>query len=94
MRLSLELLLPLLLPQLPGPLRSAAHLAEAVHDDEDAPQEVAAGRIIPHDVFVPHLDGDQRAEQLAQLLNDQIKLSLQDNQASETQLLSGKQKNI
>lgn len=63
---------------------AAAHLAEAVHDDEDPTQEVAAGWIISHDVFVPQLDGHQGAEQLAQLLNNQIKLSLQDNQASET----------
>lgn len=90
-------LLPAPAPSAPAPAprecsAGGAHLAEAVHDDEDATQEVAAGWIIPHDVFVPQLDGHQGAEQLAQLLNNQVKLSLQDNQASETVVIISKSK--
>lgn len=53
------------------------YLAEAVENNQDPSEEVAVGGVIPHDVFIPQLDGDKRSEQLAQLLNDQIELSLQ-----------------
>lgn len=57
--------------------QQAAHLAETVENDQDSSQEVAVGGVIPHNVLVPQLDGNKRPEQLAQLLDDQIKLSLQ-----------------
>lgn len=65
----------------------APHLAEAVEDDQDPSQEVAVGGIITHDVFIPQLDGNEGSEQLAQLLDDQIELSLQPHR--KHQLLSG-----
>lgn len=50
-------------------------LAEAVDYDECGPKEVAAGRVLPHDVLVPQLDGHQSPEQLAQLFDQQVELS-------------------
>lgn len=61
------------------------HLAEAVENHQDPSQKVAVGGIVTHDVFIPQLDGDKRSEQLAQLLDDQIELSLQPHK--EHQLL-------
>lgn len=60
----------------PSLAQQAAYLAEAVENDQDPAQEVAVGGVVPHDVLVPQLDGNKRPEQLAQLLDDQIKLSL------------------
>lgn len=54
----------------------APHLAEAVEDHQNPSQKVAVGGVITHDVLIPQLDGDKRSEQLAQLLDDQIELSL------------------
>lgn len=71
--------------QVPSAALGPPHLAEAVEDDQDPAQEVAVGGVVTHDVFVPQLDGDQRSEQLAQLLDNQIELSLQPHK--EHQLL-------
>lgn len=54
----------------------APHLAEAVEDHQDPSQKVAVGGVITHDVLIPKLNGDKRSEELAQLLDDQIELSL------------------
>lgn len=56
------------------------YLAEAVDDDECGSQEVAVWRVFSHDVLVPQLDGDQGPKQLAQLLDQQVELTL-DKQA-------------
>lgn len=73
------------LPLASSPAPGSLHLAETVEDDQDPSQEIAVGGVITHDVFVPQLDGDKRSEQLAQLLDDQIELSLQPHK--EHQLL-------
>lgn len=52
------------------------YLAEAVDDDERGPQEVTVGRVFSHDVLVPQLDGHQSPKQLAQLLDQQVELTL------------------
>lgn len=49
-------------------------LAQTVDYDQHGPQEVATGRVLPNDVPVPQLDGNQRSEQLTQLLDQQVEL--------------------
>lgn len=51
-------------------------LTEAVYDDEDGPQEVAGGWVFSQDVTVPQLDGHKCSEQLAQLLQQKVHLTL------------------
>lgn len=57
-------------------LCGSGYLAEAVDDDEGGPQEVAVGGVFSHDVLVPQLDGHQGSKQLAQLLDQQVELTL------------------
>lgn len=52
------------------------YLAKAVDDDEGGSQEVTVGGVFSQDVFVPQLDGHQGPKQLAQLLDQQVELSL------------------
>lgn len=60
------------------------YLAEAVDDDECGPQEVAVRGVFSHDVLVPQLDGHQCPEQLAQVLNEQVELTLDKHAKLET----------
>lgn len=60
------------------------YLAEAVDNDESSSQEVTVGRVLSHDVLVPQLDGHQSPKQLAQLLDQQVKLPLGENTKLET----------
>lgn len=52
------------------------YLAETVDDDQCGSEEVTTGGIFSHDVLVPHLDRHQGPKKLAQLLNQQVELTL------------------
>lgn len=52
------------------------YLTNTVDDDEHGSQEVTVGGILPHNVLVPQLDWNNGPEQLAQLLEQQVKLPL------------------
>lgn len=52
------------------------NLAEAVDDDECSSQEVTVWGVFSHDVLVPQLDGNEGSKQLAQLLDQQVELTL------------------
>lgn len=52
------------------------YLAEAVDDDKCGSQEVAVGGVFSHDILVPQLDWHQGPKQLAQVLDQQVKLPL------------------
>lgn len=60
------------------------YLAKAVDDDECGSQEVTVGGVFSHDVLIPQLDGHQGAKQLAQLLNQQVELTLDKHTKLET----------
>ncbi|KAL0610645.1 Zinc finger protein [Plecturocebus cupreus] len=69
----------------PASVSGVTGTTEAVENHQDSSQKVAVRGVVSHDVFVPQLDGDKGSEQLAQLLDDQIELSLQPHR--EHQLL-------
>lgn len=57
------------------------YLTNTVDDDEHRSQKVTVGGVLPHDVLVPQLDRNEGPEQLAQLLDQQVKLSLNNNKS-------------
>lgn len=68
---------------LPGP----DYLAKAVDDDECGSQEVTVGGVFSHDVLVPQLNGHQGPKQLAQLLDQQVELTLDKHTKLETTIV-------
>lgn len=54
----------------------AHYLANAVDDDECGSQDVTVGGVFSHDVLVPQLDWHKGPKQLAQLLDQQVELTL------------------
>lgn len=60
-------------------LTQLCYLTNAVDDDKRGSQEVTVGGVLPHNVLVPQLDRNKGPEQLAQLLDQQVKLSLNGN---------------
>lgn len=58
---------------------SSGYLANAVDDDKCGSQDVTVGRLFAHDVLVPQLDWQKGPKQLAQLLDQQVELPLDNN---------------
>lgn len=58
-------------------LSGPGYLAHAVDDDECGSQEVTVGGVFSHNVLVPQLDWHEGPEQLAQLLDQQVELTLE-----------------
>lgn len=54
----------------------STRLADDVDNDEYGSQDVTAGRVFAHDVLVPQLNGQEGTEQLTELLDQQVELSL------------------
>lgn len=58
-------------------LLDPGYLAHAVDDDECGSQDVTVGGVFSHNVLVPQLDWHKGPEQLAQLLDQQVELTLE-----------------
>lgn len=54
----------------------STHLADAVDDDECGSQDVTAGWVFAHNVFIPQLDWHKGAKELAELLDQQVEIPL------------------
>lgn len=68
------------------------YLANAVDDDECGSKDVTVGGVFSHDVFVPQLDWHKGPKQLAQLLDQQVELTLDQKntpQNSKTKIAEG-----
>lgn len=71
-------------------LAQCDYLAEAVDDDECGSQEVTVRGVFSHDVLVPQLDRHQGPKQLAQVLNQQVELTLDKYTKLETTINASK----
>lgn len=65
------------------------YLTNTVDYDERCSQEVTVGGVLPHNVLVPQLDWNKGPEQLAQFLDQQVKLSLNNNKSIKEHFIRG-----